>query len=169
MRDNIVSGTWHHGFHFKPLACDAAINDDSDFIFSGNVAHSISGYGAIALNVNNKCTEVYDFKGYKCTQATIHLGSASGEENRARDIISADSHYGIAIMSGGEADVLVKDSVVYGENTDNADCPPGSRCDHCIDTLGIVANMPCPSALPDHKTKWFKLPLFKLCTSAMAG
>jgi len=169
MRDNIVSGSWHHGFHFKPHECDENTNDSSDFDFRGNVAHSISGYGAIALNVNNQCTEVSDFKGYKCTEATIHLGSDSGLENRGRNIISADSHYGIAIMSGGGSNVHVKDSKVYGEHLDNKDCPENSPCDHCIDTLGIVSNMPCPNALPDHKTKWFKLPLFKLCTSHMDG
>jgi len=170
IRNNIVSGTWHHGFHFKPYTCDEVLSDDSDFIFSGNVAHSISGYGAIALNMeNNSCTEVHDFKGYKCTQATIHLGTNSKDENRAHNIISADSHYGIAIMSGGGADVHVKDSTIYGENIENADCPENSPCDHCIDTLGIVSNMPCPTAIPDHKTKWFKLPLFKLCTSHMDG
>jgi len=169
VRDNIVSGTWHHGFHFRPLKCDEAIGDDTDFVFQGNVAHSISGYGAIAQNVVNTCTEVKDFKGYKCTEATIHLGSASKEENRGTNLVSSDSVYGIAIIGGGESDVHVKNCQVYGEHPDNKDCPENSKCDHCYDTLGLVSNMPCPNALPDHKTKWFKLPLFKLCTSAMDG
>lgn len=45
---NVVAGTWHHGFHVVPQACDDA---NPDFLFTNNVAHSISGYGAVALNV----------------------------------------------------------------------------------------------------------------------
>lgn len=169
VRDNVVSGTWHHGFHFVPNECDVTEADNPSHVFEGNVAHSISGYGAIALNTPKKrCMEVHNFKGYKCTQATIHLGTSS-DLNVGTNIVSHDSHYGIAIMSGGGGDVLVKDSTVYGENTDNQDCPPNSRCDHCVSTIGVVANMPCPVAQPDHKTKWFKLPLFKLCTSSMTS
>ena len=172
VRDNVVSGTWHHGFHFVPSECDVTGYDDPppSHVFEGNVAHSISGYGAIAINVEplQRCMEVHNFKGYKCTQATIHLGGRA-DLNVGKDLVSHDSHYGIAIMSGGGGDVLVKDSIVYGENTDNQDCPPGSDCDHCLDTIGVVANMPWPRAQPDHKTKWFKLPLFKLSTSSMTS
>ena len=49
----------------------------TDFIFENNIAHSISGNGAIAANVGNRCTEVKDFIGYKCTEGTIHIGGAS--------------------------------------------------------------------------------------------
>jgi hypothetical protein len=48
--NNIVSGTWHHGFHFIPSKCD---DDTPTYIFYNNIAHSISGYGAIAENVAN--------------------------------------------------------------------------------------------------------------------
>lgn len=55
MKNNIVSGTWHHAFHFKPLNmgkdCADPDDDNNNFVFEGNIAHSISGYGAIALNV----------------------------------------------------------------------------------------------------------------------
>ena len=46
---NIVAGSWHHGFHYVPNACG---EDNPSWIFENNVAHSISGYGAIAMNVN---------------------------------------------------------------------------------------------------------------------
>lgn len=70
-------------------------------------------------------------------------------------------------MGGGGANVEVLKSDIYGENVDNLDCPPGSVCDHCIDTLGIVSNHPCDDPLPDHKTKWFKFSLMKLCNGNM--
>jgi len=72
--DNIVSGSWHHGYHFTPKRCT---DDEPDFVFERNVAHTISGYGAIAANVENDCTEVKDFAAYKVTEAAIMLGGAS--------------------------------------------------------------------------------------------
>jgi len=72
--NNIVAGSWHHGFHFVPSRCGET---NPDFIFEGNLAHSISGYGAVALNVANPCTEVRDFTAYKVTEASIMLGGPS--------------------------------------------------------------------------------------------
>jgi hypothetical protein len=134
-----VSGTWHHAFHFKPYRCDhyPTTSDPDYFIFENNIAHSISGYGAIALNVVNDCTEVVDFGAYKCTEAAIMHGGAS-EKNVGRRLTSIDCRYGIAVHSGGGGQAEVWDSRAYGENPDNQDCPPGSPCDHCVDTTGVV-------------------------------
>lgn len=74
VRNNIAAGSWHHGFHFTPKRCG---DTNPDFIFENNVAHSISGYGAVASNVENDCTVVEDFIAYKCTEASIMLGSES--------------------------------------------------------------------------------------------
>ena len=62
--NNIVAGSWHHGFHFTPDQCSVASSSDA---FRNNVAHSISGYGAIAANVENDCTIVHYFTAYKVT------------------------------------------------------------------------------------------------------
>lgn len=134
--NNVVAGTWHHGFHFVARKCQ---NDSGNFIFSGNVAHSISGYGAIAKNCANDCTLVSDFISYKVTQAAIMLGGPS-KMNRGKNLKSIDTVYGIGIFSAGGGDVEISDSQVYGELSDNKDCPPGSPCDHCISSRGIILN-----------------------------
>lgn len=74
---NRASGAHHHGFHYMPDDCDN--NGIAHTVFFGNVAHSISGYGAIAANVEGvpQCTEVKDFAAYKVTQAAIMLGGWS--------------------------------------------------------------------------------------------
>ena len=81
---NIASACWHHGFHFTPLRCTHSETDPNvKTRFSHNIAHSISGYGAIAANVeDNDCTIVKNFAAYKVTEASIMLGGAS-EENEA--------------------------------------------------------------------------------------
>ena len=116
---NVVAGSWHHGFHFVPNQCDES---NPSWVFSGNVAHSISGYGAIALNVDNACTQVSDFTAYKVTEAAIMLGGPS-KINRGIRLNSIDTRYGVAVMSanGGQAEII--DSKIYGELTDNQDCP----------------------------------------------
>ena len=83
--------------------------------------------------------------------------------------MSIDSRYGIGIHSGGDGDAYLYSSRVYGENPDNQDCPPGSPCDHCLDSVGIVMNQMCAGAHLDAQPKWFKLPFIKLCSSGMSG
>jgi hypothetical protein len=144
IRNNVVSGTWHHGYHFKPERCNYKTHEvlpdtDPDFIFENNIAHSISGYGAIALNVANDCTIVHDFLAYKCTETSIMLGGPS-DLNIGRNLVSIDNRYGIGLHSGNGGYAHLYDSRAYGENEDNEDCPEGSDCDHCFDTTGIVLN-----------------------------
>ena len=103
------------------------------------MAHSISGYGAIALNVENPCTEVHDFTAYKVTEAAIMLGGPS-KINRGLRLTSIDTRYGIAVMSANGGRAELEDSKIYGELTSNKDCPKGSPCDHCMDS-GFVVNM----------------------------
>ena len=89
--NNVVSGVWQVAFHFKPLRCDERPNPGNpDYDFYNNVAHSVSGNGAVALNVANSCTEVRDFVAYKCTHSAIVLGGPS-DINRGRNIVSIDN------------------------------------------------------------------------------
>jgi hypothetical protein len=142
VKNNIVSGSWHHGYHFKPSKCKER---DPDWVFENNVAHSISGYGAIALNVANDCTEVKDFWSYKVTEAAIMLGGPS-RINRGTNIHSIDTRYGIAVHSAGPEAALeepraeLHDCKVYAELRDNMDCAEGQVCDHCTDRTGMVLN-----------------------------
>ena len=172
VRNNVASGAWHHGFKFRPLNMGkdcANPKDADDFIFENNVAHSISGYGAIAENVVNKCTEVKDFVAYKCTEAAIMLGGASNT-NVGRNLRSVDTRYGIAVHSGGGGDAELVDSKVYGELKDNYDCPRSGKqpCDHCLDRSGLILNLANEGAHNDFQLKWEKLPLFK-SSGAMTG
>ena len=89
--------------------------------------------------------------------------------NVGRNIVSTDAHYGIAIHGADDGDAHLYDSRVYGENEDNEDCPRGSPCDHCVDTIGVLVDMACDDTHKDYNPKFFKLPLFKLCTSSMYG
>ena len=98
--DNIVAGTWHHGFHIVPQKCN---NDDGNFIFRRNLAHSISGYGVIGKNVANDCTKIQNFSAYKVTESAIMLGGPSGT-NRGKNIKAIDTRYGIGVFSAGGGD-----------------------------------------------------------------
>ena len=93
VEDNTVAGTWHHGFHFIPNLCDGKETLDGStaptYTFTGNYAHSISGYGAIALNVQYSCAEMSSFTGAKCTEASIFMGTQS-TLNKASSIVSAE-------------------------------------------------------------------------------
>ena len=91
------------------------------------------------MNVGNDCTMVNNFVAYKVTEAAIMLGGPSGM-NRGKNIISIDTRYGIGVFSAGGGDAQIINSQVYGELTDNMDCPNGSPCDHCVDTRGIILN-----------------------------
>jgi nitrous oxidase accessory protein NosD len=142
VRNNVVSGSWHHGYHFKPARCTGS---SADFVFENNVAHSISGYGAIALNVENDCTEVKDFWSYKVTEAAIMLGGGSNI-NKGTNIHSIDTRYGIAVHSAGpehgaeDPRAELHNCKVYAELKDNMDCAPGQACDHCVDRTGMMLN-----------------------------
>ena len=119
IRNTVVSGTWHHGFHFKPEECDenshqVKSGSNSDFVFENNLAHSISGYGAIAANVENSCTIVRDFVAWKCTQSSIHLAGAS-PANVGRNLTSIDNRRGIGIHGGADGSAYLYDSKVYGD------------------------------------------------------
>jgi len=114
MRDNIAAGCWHHGFHFIPDKCDQT---NPNWLFEGNIAHSVSGYGAIAKNVENACTEIKDITAYKCTEAAIHLGGDS-KMNRGRNLRSIDTAFGISVHpSSGESELI--DSFSYSDLPEN--------------------------------------------------
>jgi hypothetical protein len=154
--NNRVAGCWHHGFKFIPAKCDEA-NPSYKFA-NNNVAHSISGYGMIAANVGNTCTEIKDMAAYKVTEAAMFLGGPSGT-NRGKNLVSIDTRFGIGIHGspGGTAELL--DSISISEVFSNQDCPEGSPCDHCIDRRGMV--LPLFGGHADSKPKYAKFPLWK--------
>lgn len=165
VKDNIVAGTWHHGYHIVPKKC---ANDNGNFIFKNNVAHSISGYGVIALNVANDCSTIQDFTAYKVTEATIMIGGPSAI-NRGKNIRSIDTRYGIGVFSAGGGQAQILDSFVYGELADNMDCPQGSPCDHCMSTRGVLLNQNAESEHKDREPDWKHLPLFEKAGSMKGG
>jgi hypothetical protein len=157
MHNNIAAGCWHHGFHFIPQKCD---DTDPDYSFINNVAHTISGYGAIALLVEHQCTEVKDMVGYKITEASIMLGGPS-KQNIGTNLRSIDSRYGIAVHpSTGTS--LLRDSYSYSELRDNVDCPDGNdMCEVCIDRIGVIPPISSDTGHFDRKPKYSKFPLWE--------
>jgi hypothetical protein len=158
--NNIVSGTWHHGFHFTPQKCD---DDNPPYTFLNNIAHSISGYGAIAENVKNECTLVKDFTAYKTTEASIMLGGPS-KLNKGENLRSNTNRYGIAVHPGRGTSRLLN-SFSYAEYLDNEDCPyPEEECDHCLPRGGVMvplgAKGPNGSQHRDSRKESDRLPLF---------
>ena len=160
--NNVVSGCWQYGFHYVPLQCNEVVDADTVIYFFGNVAHSISGYGAIAANVVNSCTEVKDFAAYKVTESSIMLGGGSGT-NRGRDLVSIDVRYGIGIHGGECGNVELLNSDIYGELRANEDCYETdiSDCDHCIDRTGLIFASIYTDVHRDSETiDWGFMPLF---------
>lgn len=110
--NNIAASAWHAGFMLPAYKCGETQ------IHTGNVAHSISGYGLIvqkALKSGGNCYEWSDFKGYKTRIATVHMGGGLEKpENKIRDIVVIDSSTGLMAFGAGSGHVEVKDSVFYG-------------------------------------------------------
>ena len=135
MKDNIVAGAWHTGFFFPSKGCgDASVH-------TGNVAHSISGYGAIVNSGASKvCSEFGDFKGYKNHLATVHMGGGTKSKlNKVRDIVSIDSAVGLMAFGTGGGRVEVEDVVIYGsKDMPNEDCIGGASCYTCMSKHGIM-------------------------------
>lgn len=78
-RGNTAASSWGAGFIYDALNCD---DKTPDFIFEHNIAHSMSGFGAIAVSPSNTrytCTEVSNFSGFKNSMGTIHHASATEE------------------------------------------------------------------------------------------
>lgn len=168
--NNVASGCWHHGFHFLPRDCTdtqapANLAGDQGTWFAGNVAHSISGYGAIAANVvHSGGTCVWDFSAYKVTQSSIGLGGGS-HTNQAEDIVSIDVGHGIGVHGGNCGHVVIKDSKIYGDFPANQDCHGiggnDPACDHCIDRFGLtMASIYSTEHRDREEEKWEWLPLY---------
>jgi hypothetical protein len=88
--------------------------EDPEFshtVFVDNLAHSISGYGAIAANRDGVpvCTCARDFAAYKVTEAAIMLGGWS-ETNKGHNLVSIDTGYGLGIHGGGCGNVIIENS-----------------------------------------------------------
>jgi hypothetical protein len=110
--NNIVASTWHAGFILPAYNCEGTQ------VHSGNVAHSISGYGVIVQrpsimeHISNgeeygsngykwipetgNCFEFSDFKGYKTQSALVNIGDDLGAHtSKVRDIVAIDASTGL--------------------------------------------------------------------------
>ena len=120
--NNIAASSWHAGFMLPAHRCGGKQ------IHTGNVAHSISGYGLIVQKANTKiddgCVEWSEFKGYKTRLATVHMGGGTGAGlNKVRDIVTIDSYTGLMALGSSNGRVEVSDSIFYGsQNMPNKDC-----------------------------------------------
>lgn len=109
---------------------------------SGNVAHSISGYGVIAQGsgqVKGDCAEFSGFKGYKTRIATVHIGGGIKKKiNQVRDIVAIDSATGVMALGLDHGHVEVYDSIFYGsQDMPNRDCPNNNNCGACMNKRGL--------------------------------
>jgi len=104
MTNNIVASTWHTGFMLPSYKCGGTQ------VHSGNVAHSISGYGVIVqrpskiydndqnkwIHETSNCLEFSEFKGYKTQSALVHMGDDLGAHtSKVRDIVAIDASIGL--------------------------------------------------------------------------
>lgn len=109
VKNNIVASCWHSGYSLPAYKCD------SDPVHTGNIAHSVSGYGLIVAGGAGGCSEFSDFKGYKMRIATIHMGGGTGSsKNVLHSIVSIDSAQGIMAFGASGGHVEVRDSTIYG-------------------------------------------------------
>lgn len=134
VRNNTAAGTWHSGFRVPGVACEASKPSN---VIEDNIAHSISGFGALVPEGEGDCSKFTKFYGYKNAQATVFMNT--GKESRAEENISIDSHYGIVAFAGQH--VEVRNNYIYGsEGMQNTDCPgvPSGKCD-CDSRLGAMA------------------------------
>lgn len=138
VKNNTVTGTWHSGFRMPTTkACD---DENPQNKIEGNIAHSISGFGVIVSSGAGRCSEFSKFYGYKNQLATVHMGGAVGSNNRARDNVSIDSGYGLAVFAASDGHVDVRENIIYGsKNMKNMDCPlaKDGKCG-CSSRIGVI-------------------------------
>lgn len=109
VKDNIVASGWASGVRLPAYECGKTA------IHTGNVAHSMAGYGLIVHDGAGACSEFSDFKAYKIRMGGIHMGGALGSaKNYLHSVVTIDSSSGIMAfgMSGGHVEVA--NSVMYG-------------------------------------------------------
>ena len=130
VRRNVVFGANFYGFEYNALKCDDIAAPTT--VFENNIAHSIAGYGFIALpsGRGGDCTEVSFLKGYKNKLATV---AATNKELRCHDLVTVGSGFGIACMGQGGGDVKVYDSTIYGDKDD-----PNEDFGNCFGSIGIL-------------------------------
>lgn len=150
VQDNIVASTWHHGFRLPGHACGAPNPH------TGNVAHSIAGYGVIVYTGPAACTEFRQFAGYKNRRGDLHLGGGVGAAiHRVRDVTSIDSKVGVMALGAPAGRVEVSDSYFYGgRNMPNEDCPAGFDCTGCLERRGLMLPV-----FGEHQTETKKAPM----------
>lgn len=139
MTDNIAASSWQVGFRLPSWPCDKSPPRK----LSGNVAHSISGFGLIVIGGQqaSDCNQFDGFAGYKNQVADVQMsGAISSFRNELRNIVSIDSDYGIMAFPPDEGELEIKDSIMYGSmNMENQDCPLSNRsCNSCFGTRGLM-------------------------------
>jgi len=152
--NNIVASTWHSGFSIEAYRCG------STQPHTGNIAHSISGYGVIVQGSGSEaCSEFSHFGGYKNRIATAHMGGGTMSAlNKLHDIVSIDSSDGIMAFGAEDGRVEVSNSKLIGNHDmPNLDCPTSERCSACLPRRGLwipvfgeheTAISPAPFKLP---------------------
>ena len=121
--NNIVASTWHAGYMLQADTCASGTTSHT-----GNVAHSISGYGLIVQppTVEEICLKFSDFSGYKTRIGTMHMGGGlHAKEIEISNIVTIDSEAGLMAFGGtDDGKITVSNSVFYGgQNMPNLDCP----------------------------------------------
>lgn len=136
--NNIAASSWHAGFMLPAYRCGGTQ------IHTGNVAHSISGYGLIVQppkSASGDCLEWSDFKGYKTRIATVHMGGGlEAATNKIRDIVTIDSSTGLMGFGTSSGHVEVSDAIFHGgQNMPNKDCWDVNQpqCNQCIKKTGL--------------------------------
>jgi len=140
-RHNLVAGAPYGGFVMPGHNCG-----DYSSRFEGNVAHSIrgqkSGHGLVMQNGPDQpdCTEMSDFKAYKCywNGAFMYPNSKQGKMTRMTVVDNIQGMGGMIANKNNEYDMDIVDLVfndikVYGEYG-NPDCPQRGEGGYCYKT-----------------------------------
>jgi hypothetical protein len=123
VQGNTASSSWGAGFIYDARDCD---DSTPEFVFQHNIAHSISGFGAVPQKPNKSrvgCTEVSNFSGFKNSMGTVHHAAQTGEL-RCKNITSVDSGIGISCIGAANEKVEISDSQIFGNyDLQMLDCP----------------------------------------------
>lgn len=135
LTNSVVSGCDYAGFIVPGHTCGASATQT---VFKNNVAHSISGAGALVFpdptDVTQKdCYEVSHFSAYKNDESGIEI-QFLGDEIRANYVTLIDNTQGVSIQptnpeepNGPKQLSILQNSFIYGE-TLAQDCPNKAYC-----------------------------------------
>ena len=170
IEESIAAGCSYAGFVAPGHTCGEALSQQS---FRSNVAHSVSGSGALIFpdpsdEAQKSCYEGSQLFAYK--NSDLGVGAVfDSQEIRMSNMVLVDNTFNINIQVSGSDDQITRavfsDSFIFGESGAD-DCPLTGHDCYCKDKGGMMLFSSRASAKDFHVTQASELPIYNIKSDA---